>query len=119
MTTDPFLPQVLIFDTLKGILAVQRQLQEDQMRSDGNQHEFSQNLMLLQQKLEHILIVQQSLQMGQLQQQDHLSQLLDQIDQVLSHQLKQQELIDKIIDFNLSYMERSYIERERMLHDND
>jgi hypothetical protein len=115
MTTDPLLPQALIFDTLKGILAVQRQLQEDQIRSDDKQYDFVRNLTLLQQQLEHILMVQQSLQMGQLQQQDHLSRLLDQIDQVLSHQVKQQELIDKIIDFNLSYMERSFIERERRL----
>jgi len=119
MTTDPLLPQALIFDTLKGILAVQRQLQEDQIRSDDKQYDFVRNLTLLQQQLEHILMVQQSLQMGQLQQQDHLSRLLDQIDQVLSHQVKQQELIDKIIDFNLSYMERSFIERERRLSEGE
>ncbi|MFZ9736435.1 MAG: hypothetical protein ACO3EZ_00325 [Prochlorotrichaceae cyanobacterium] len=106
MNSDSPLSQTLLVNTLKGILSVQRQLQEDQIRSDEQHHDFVQNLSLLQQQLEQILIVQRNLQLDQLHQQDQTNRLLDQIDKVLSHQIKQQDLIDKIIEFNLSYMER-------------
>lgn len=101
MNTDSALSETLLVNTIKGILSVQRQLQEDQMRSDEKHYDFLQNLTLLQQQLEQILIVQRNLQFDQLQQQDQTNRLLDQIDKVLTHQIKQQELIDKIIEFNI------------------
>jgi len=61
MNTDPALPTTLIVDTLKGILSVQRQLQEDQLRSDDKHLSFLESLTLLQQQLEHILIIQRNL----------------------------------------------------------
>ena len=105
-TTDSPLSESLIANTIRGILAVQRQLQEHQFRSDGDQDEFAKNLLVLQQQLEHILIAQRQLQLDQLRQQDQNSRLLDQLDKVIYHQMRQQELIDKIVDFNINYMDR-------------
>jgi hypothetical protein len=106
MTQDPHISETLIVKTLSGILSVQRQLQEDQIRSQEDHHGFLQNLALFQQQLEQVLMVQRNLQLDQLRQQDQTSRLLDQIDRVMYNQMKQQELLDKIIDFNISYIHR-------------
>ena len=88
--------------TIEGMLAVQRELQESQLRQQQDSAKFERNIQSIHQELDRMLAVQLELQVSQIKQQQQNQATQKEIQDLLKAQQEQSRTVNQLIGYSLS-----------------